>query len=354
MEDKKDRIVSLDILRVLACFMVVMVHSGEFFYIGNDGSLIRDNALWVGLYGSLLRSSVPLFVMLSGFLLLPIRYTPSVFYKKRFVRILIPLLIWSVLYAIVPCLLGEYGTGDMLRNLALIPVNFSGKCGHLWYVYMLIGLYLFIPILSPWIQNASKRFEGGFLLVWIFTLLLPYLKVLFPEMLGEAYWNPYSSVYYFSGFIGYLVLGHYLKVHVQLSGKKSLFLGGGLIILGYLITYSGFAYNMKKVPTVEAVELTWRFTTINVAMMAAGIFLIIKNLSFKTAFSKGLLRDVSRLSFGMYLAHIFILNQLYKLWSMLLPGAMYIIPVLAITTFIVTYLLIKALSFLPHSKFIVG
>ncbi|MDP4205998.1 MAG: acyltransferase, partial [Bacteroidota bacterium] len=62
----------------------------------------------------------------------------------------------------------------------------------------------------------------------------------------------------------------------------------------------------------------------------------------------------SNLSFGMYLAHIFILNQLFKVWSSLFSSPMVIIPILAISTFITTYLLIKALSFLPKSKYIVG
>ncbi|MDP4205236.1 MAG: acyltransferase family protein, partial [Bacteroidota bacterium] len=338
MENKATRIVFLDILRVLACFMVIMVHSGEFFYIGNGGTLIRDNSLWVGIYGSLLRSSVPLFVMISGFLLLPIKLTPSDFYKRRFTRILIPLLFWSVLYAIIPCLLGEYGTTDMVRNLVRIPINFSDKCGHLWYVYMLIGLYLFIPILSPWIQSTSKRFEQGFLLVWGITLLIPYLKMIFPEMFGEAYWNPYSSVYYFSGFIGYLVLGHYLKEHVHLPQGKSILIGSLLIILGYAITYYGFALNMESAPDVASVELTWKFTTINVAMMATGLFLIIKSIRINPDMKAGLLTNVSNLSFGMYLAHIFILNQLFKVWSSLFSSPMVIIPILAISTFITTYL----------------
>lgn len=89
-------------------------------------------------------------------------------------------------------------------------MNFGTEIGHLWYVYMLRGLYLLVPILSPWLQVASKRALQGYLGLWAFTSLLGYIHLLFPEILGERFWNPTPMLYYFTGFAGYFVLGFYL------------------------------------------------------------------------------------------------------------------------------------------------
>jgi surface polysaccharide O-acyltransferase-like enzyme len=334
--------------------MVIMVHAGEPFYIGAGGAIIRDNAFWVNTYGSFLRSCVPMFVLLSGYLLLPVKETTSVFYKKRFARILIPFLVWSVVYAVVPYLLGEYGISGMVKNLLMIPVNFSDKAGHLWFVYMLIGLYLFIPILSPWIKGTSKKEEEGFLMIWGLTLSFPFLKTVFPEILGEAYWNPISTAYYFSGYLGYLVLGHYLKTHVHLPKGRSRAIGALLLVAGYAITWWGFDTRMETAPSIPALELTWAFLTINVAMMTTGLFLLVKDLNGAQVRAEKVLADLSNLSFGIYLAHLLVLNQMHQLLDGVFPSLMVTIPVVAFTTFVLSYLLVKGLSYLPKSKYLVG
>ena len=73
MQKDTKRNFALDVLRVLACYMVIQVHTGEFYYIGPVGDVIKgENAFWVDLYNSVCRSAVPLFVMLTGYFLLPV------------------------------------------------------------------------------------------------------------------------------------------------------------------------------------------------------------------------------------------------------------------------------------------
>ena len=99
-----ERIVFLDYLRVIACFMVIMVHSCEFFFIDGDSIGIRSvsDGFWVSAIDSAFRSSVPLFVMASSYLLLPMRGSSQHFFKRRFVRVVVPFAVWSLLYAILP------------------------------------------------------------------------------------------------------------------------------------------------------------------------------------------------------------------------------------------------------------
>ena len=76
MQKDTKRNFALDVLRVLACYMVIQVHTGEFYYIGPIGDVIKgENAFWVDLYNSVCRSAVPLFVMLTGYFLLPCSHT---------------------------------------------------------------------------------------------------------------------------------------------------------------------------------------------------------------------------------------------------------------------------------------
>lgn len=87
----KNRNYSLDLLRVIACYLVIQQHASEFYYIGEGGTVVTgSNTFWIGIITTLCRSSVPLFVMLSGFLLLPMQDKISTFFRKRFTRIVYP------------------------------------------------------------------------------------------------------------------------------------------------------------------------------------------------------------------------------------------------------------------------
>ena len=76
----KKRYFGIDLIRVIACFLVMLIHSGEIYYINDEGGLIKDdNNIYPGVINSLSRVSVPLFVMISGYLLLPMKTDYSTF-----------------------------------------------------------------------------------------------------------------------------------------------------------------------------------------------------------------------------------------------------------------------------------
>lgn len=348
----KNRNYSLDLLRVIACYLIIQQHASEFYYIGEGGTVVTgDNTFWIGIITTLCRSSVPLFVMLSGFLLLPMQDKISTFFRKRFTRIIYPFIAWCVLYA------GYYvlSRGDFFSQMALnilhIPVNFGCEIGHLWYIYMLIGLYLVTPIISPWLQQASKRELEGYLGLWIITTFLPYIHLVYPEVLGEAFWNDTPLLYYFTGFIGYFILGYYLKRF----GYPSAALSWIILIIGFALSAGIFCSRIDTVPTVPELELSWGFCTVNVFLMTLGLFSLIGRLSLKgkNATCK-LLSDISVKSYGMYLAHILFLNFYYGLFKSISDAAYVTIPLIAVCTFITVYIFVYLLSYLPKSKYIIG
>ncbi len=88
------RIVFLDYLRVLACLMVIATHSCDSFYIGPGGvwqCASESDRLWISIIDSIMRAAVPLFVMTSSYLLLPLKDDNTTFFKRRFIRVLVPL-----------------------------------------------------------------------------------------------------------------------------------------------------------------------------------------------------------------------------------------------------------------------
>lgn len=101
---ESNRVVFLDYLRVVACFMVILVHCCEPFYLGGLGTYIANSydAFWVTIINSALRCAVPLFIMTSSYLLFPLKTDTTAFFRRRAVRVLVPFAVWSILYAVVP------------------------------------------------------------------------------------------------------------------------------------------------------------------------------------------------------------------------------------------------------------
>lgn len=346
----------LDVLRVIACYMVIQVHSGEFYYIGNIGQTLNTpDAHWVGWYNSLCRACVPLFVMVSGYFLFPVNNV-NVFFRKRMSRVAIPFVIWCALYAVYFYLTGQGSLQTELANIPKIAVNFGTDIGHLWFVYMLLSIYLFAPVISPWVQSASKKSMEFYLFLWAISLSLPYIHLVFPAVWGECYWNHTPTLYYFSGFMGYAILAAYIKRFHSEAKPWNYSLGVLLILLGYAITASVFLSRFATEKFVSTLELSWDFETINVAMTTTGIFLIIKNLTIDKPAKPGwlLILDVSAKSYGIYLAHIMVLNAIHSWIDPIFSTAAIKVPLTAIITLSLTYIIIKILSYLPKSKWLIG
>lgn len=361
------RIVFLDYLRAVACFMVILVHCIEPFYLGGEGTYIASysDACWVAFVNSFLRVAVPLFVMTSSYLLMPITTDTEAFYRRRFQRVVIPFIVWSLAYAFIPMWGsgGEVAVGD---NLAQLSVNLMWHSGHLWYVYMIIGIYLFMPILSPWLERVTKRGEEAFILVWLFTTAIPFFRELARVLRGtagvwgEASWNEFGLFYYFSGFIGFVVAAHYIRKYVDWGAKKTITVALPMIVAGYLATALPFYLQLpdnypinESIDLAVKLELSWDFTNTGAALMTIGVFLLFKLIK-RPCKVYPLFYELSRLSYGVYLLHMFVLIAVFDIvkgWDIGTPLTMF---VSALLTYIGSFVVAKLLSLLPKSKYIVG
>ncbi|MFC2063832.1 acyltransferase, partial [Chloroflexota bacterium] len=144
--------------RILAIFVVLLAHSADVVIVTNQ---IGTYNWWIGnVYDILGRWSVPVFVMVSGALLLnPSRKEDlNTFYRKRLSRILLPILFWSVFYILITIRFGEYWLGHSPSFSSILMDLAAGKpFFHLWFLYMILGLYLFTPFLRKIVENTTRK-----------------------------------------------------------------------------------------------------------------------------------------------------------------------------------------------------
>ena len=407
------RIEFVDWIRVVACLMVMLVHASENFYAADSSGLAgnvsmlanESNSFWVSFYdGFLSRAAVPLFMIVSAFLLVPLKPGQSMtsFYKRRFGRILPPFVFFLLLYTFLPLLWGGMTWEQSVSDLKLLPFNFPSMAGHLWFMYPLISLYIIIPVVSPWLEKVSAKDERIFLGFFIFTTFIPWFRLITPELWGECFWNDFSAFWYCSGYLGYLVLAHYIRVYLGWDRRKRLTVGTLCFIIGGAFT--AWSFWLKGTPGVviptPEIEWSWPFCTPNVLLQTFGLFLMFSCIGMgKTSVAAdpsaadsgaacaalgaaaggtgvvaalppaadpgpaaGKERFVSRLArltFGMYLVHMFFLAPIAT-WIIggnaanpSIPVAL-AIPVIAILSYICSAVVVKLVTLLPGSKYLVG
>ena len=347
------RYFGIDLIRVVACFLVMQTHAGEIYYIEDNGDLIRNEKnIWPGIFNSLARVCVPLFVMISGYLLLPMKTDYSTFLKKRFTRVSFPFIAFCIFYDVYYYIRGVIDVKTMLINIPKIFINYGSELGHLWFMYMIMGVYLLIPIFSPWIKSAKKEHFYFYFVIWLISSFSCYIHLAFPQIWGEVYWNNNTVVQGFIGDFGYAVLGAFIKLHLK---EKNLYiLGIILYLIGSGFTMFGFLYKREEATTCEEIEVTWKFDSINVVIATFGVFLLLRKVECKNEKVVKIFNDIALKSYGMYLIHIFFLQFFKYVFDAPNQFPLWCIFVIAILTFITSYLVIKALSYIPYSQYIIG
>mgnify|MGYP001774473997 CR=1 FL=1 len=365
LQKNPQHIVWLDVVRFVAMFTVVCCHCTDpFNFYPGTAPNIDEIKLWGAIYGALLRPCVPLFVMITGALLLPVRGEVSVFYKKRIPRVLWPFLIWSVIYNLFPWITGllgikpeiilyffPYSGEEVMRQslsisldyIAQIPFNFSIVDVHMWYIYLLIGLYFYLPVFSAWVEKASDKAKLWFLGAWAVTLLLPYYNQFVAQYLwGTCSWNAFGMFYYFAGFNGYLLLGHYLR-NLDWKLGKILAIGLPMFVIGYAVTFFGFRY-ITALPEYsdEMLELFFTYCSLNVVMMTIPVFMLCKKVNFRSEGIKKALANLTLCGFGIYMIHYFFTGPSVLLVRTLGVPLGIQIPVASVMAFGVSWLIVWA------------
>lgn len=363
------RIGWVDVLRVLACFLVVLSHACDAFV----GQFDNDRVAFLtgtGI-GSLVRPCVPLFVMMTGVLLLPIckrDESLNAFYSHRLGRMVWPIVFWSLMLPVMgwfyfnylsPSTMNSMLSAEMYTTEKLIPrfwtwiFNFNYDTTALWYLYMLLGLYLAMPIVNGWLQNAGRKDIKTVLILWIVSLFLPYVQMVAPSLgfegmfgnfgiLGVCDWNVYGTFYYMSGFMGYILLAYYLKTYpLEWSKMKMAVVLIPMFVVGYLITFLGYVgMNAYHPGNYAYLEIIWLFCGINVFLMTFPVFVLVQR--YKGAAPR-LISHTAKLTFGIYLIHFPFEAAAYDLFAQTGWPDWIRIIVSAVTIFIVVGAIVQLL-----------
>lgn len=280
-------------LRNISTVMVIIIHTvADYIRFYN----ITDLNLWQisNFINSMVRFCVPIFFMISGATLLGKDEDLIVFISKRFKRILLPFIFWVTIYFFIYLEFNLLSFIDILKIFLENLFRGAQYSYHFWFIYTLLGLYLFLPILRKWILNSSKYNVIYFIVIWGVTLLINYKT--------QKYF-PAIDLSYFSGSIGYLVLGYFIDKYVSNYNKYNLYTSMIFILIGFMSTF--FLSEFYSIKNNKFENFFYDYLSPNIALYSIGIFMLFK-FKFNKVFKIGQFLDKN--SYGIYLIHVFILN----------------------------------------------
>lgn len=289
------------------------------------------------------RFCVPIFLMLTGALLIPKIYQPLVFYRKRAQRILWPFLFWATVYLTNHLFFKLQSTPEIGKIPKIISEQLkNGISYHFWYIFLILLIYIFLPFVAQKLQTLRYKYLKIGLIIWatITQLCLNHL------IKASSPINPGN----FLLLSGYVVLGYFYAHRVTIKYPK---LSIWLILLSLSsIVFLTYWYTVKF---NHFYPLFYAYLSLPVMILAVGIFVATKHYAKPSKSGGKIINLVSKYSFGIYLSHVFVLFWLGKHglnWQFINPFVG--IPTTIICTLALSGLLVYALRKLPLGKFIAG
>lgn len=331
----KNRSIYLDVIRVIACVMIIAMHAP----IPNTGLgsyVLSTDSMFTA-------PGVGLFVMVSGALLLPVNVPTGVFLKRRFKKIIGPVIFWTLFYFCMAPYVETVNRGNGIWSFLSVP--FSPQFNSvLWFMYMLAGLYLLAPILSAWLKQTAQRELKFYLFLWLVSMCYPFIRTI--VVVNESC---SGILYYFRGYAGYFLLGYYLKNYVKYSIWKCLFLMAVPLMAATIV-------KIYQIP-VDFYDMFWYLSAF-VTMMCAAWFLFVKGFDVefdKTSKWQNFIIMHSNCCFGIYLVHIFVMRSILWKWSFLynIGGVMQILLV-TLLTFVPSFIITWVISHFSFAEYIIG
>lgn len=308
----RPRVPYLDALRCLAICLVILLHVTAPVMVSPT---LYQSTTWLAcmVLDPLVRVGVPLFLMISGNLMLgdPRSKAISPFYKKQLPKLLIPLAVWNVIYFAVSVLTGS----QPLSLLAFLQAALNqGTKYHMWYIYMLVGIYLICPYLRRLVETCTPK-----------QLLLLFAIILLPSTLRPAFNQvlPFSVVLFgpmLEGLVGYFLLGWLLgQQELSRRARYLIYLGGAA---GYAVHLVGNLLYACPQQSYLPFESGYAFPHY---LIAAALFVWIKTFFSRRGESlhplQAPLRFFSQLAFGVYWVHPLVLDVITHLEAGRLPLA---------------------------------
>ena len=336
-----NRIISFDVLRIVAAFAVVMLHIASQRL---DTSFPSTEWEIRNVYDSFVRWCVPVFFMISGALFLNIGRNVSVgrLYKKNILHLIFIFFAWSFIYALYSAnVRGDYNVSHLILRIFEGPVHF-------WFLKILIGLYVTIPILRMITQN--KHAEEYFLIVAFITAFVLPTFFTFIGLFNESAKNLVSYHYnaygirIASGYVGYFVLGHYLFTYrLSSSVKRFIYIMGLFSVFSVIFLTHWYCHHINA-----SSELFYDNLNVFTLFESMAIYLAIIDLKISKKYYP-VVSGLSSLSLGVYLTHVLV----FVLFSELLGidsgslNPLFFIPCFSLIVFMLSCLIVALIKKIP-------
>ena len=338
------RVAYADLLRCAAMVAVIVVHV--------SGAQLANTAVGsaafqaLNLYDGLTHWCVPVFTMLSGmFLLDPQHSLPPSKLLGHILRVAVALVVWGLFYALVALYptdgLSWATVAGALRDVLLGHTSF-----HLWFLYMIVGLYLVTPALRAFVRGASRGdFHWFFLLVFLFASLIPTVLRLRPSQTLSLYVNN-LNIHLVMGYVGYYVLGYYLKAFtLNRPAEYLIYLLG---ILGAVVTVGGTAWLSQQRGTLA--QTFYNYDSPNIALMSVAVFVFFRYVLgvSEERSRRQRMSGAAQVSFGVYLVHLFFIQILRHFGITALSFNPFLsVPVLTLVILLASFAVAWLLSKIP-------
>ena len=358
----------VDLIRTIAITLVILLHASIEATPNIDIMSPQGVQLWVtsNVYASLAWSAVPLFVILTGALLLQpakVNEPLKVFFKKRFNRIGLPLIFWGIAFFAWR----YFVNAEALTSNSILQGVFAGPYYQFWYLYLLIGLYLLTPLLRVIVAYANWNIIKYLLLLWFGGTAIVPLFGLYQGIIPQVMWFK-ESVFVLTGLVGYFILGAYItKIKIRASILY--------LILALSLTWTILGtYFLVGILGERYTQFFHDASSANVIIASVAFFLILSTLcrpkipiqdasgaaiQVPHTHSNRILQVISQNTLPIYLFHVMVLEALQKGFfgfkiSITTMSPIIEIPLITALTLLICLAIIVPIKKLPYLKRIIG
>lgn len=287
---EKQRYFFLDLARVFALICIIWCHTNVVEF---DSYFLEKAKCFFG------RCGVPLFFIVSGYLAFPQKKPLKQYFTQKVKRIVIPFCLWLLIYYVAAYASSKpmVVNGDILNE----------GSAHLWFIYVIIGFYIMVPVLNPFLHSVSRKVLKAYLLLWGITTLYP--LILFKLAMPFTENSCLYTFNYLYGYVGYFLLGNY----IQKYGDDTWMLKWVATLLCFVMSIAlvgiyFFVFDCKTLIVNDYKGLPMLLYTIAMLGLIKRISPYIENSLFR----KNIV-SLSIYSFGIYLCHMLVVLYLYPL-----------------------------------------
>ncbi len=324
----------IDYPRALGIIVLVIGHSAALYY--REFGHIQIYSWWFAdILSSFSRFAVPIFVMISGCVLLGRDLGIKEFYTKRASRLIPPFMFWFIFYLIFRYVTENHSIFNLIIGCLIIGRSYY----HLWYLPMLMCLMVFVPFINKYIMGEKPTIEDFFYLFAAFAILMTLNQI---SSIGREVFD--ASMGWFKSFpwfIGYLLMGYFVDIY-----SDKIPIGNTLtILIILLLSIFGCLLNYYSASQLDIVSDDFIFDHTGIHNFIRTIFIFYLFAKNRHIFTKNsLVSSLAKMSFGIYLIHPFFLKLLVTHTGSYIDNKIIELLLLSILVFILSYLSIFMLS----------